>query len=96
MLLICLQLWLTRVTAACEEHNITLATFKEGLQRSNILLNSKILSELAVWEPRTFQSLINIAFHRSINDGFNTINDLGPGIKAGIVTRGMLKSKDKL
>ncbi|GFG34656.1 hypothetical protein Cfor_03070, partial [Coptotermes formosanus] len=48
-------LWETRITAGCEEHNMTYPLFREGLARCNILLNRKTLADLAIWEPRTFK-----------------------------------------
>lgn len=85
-----LQLWRTRITAGCNEHDITYDTFREGLVRSNILLNRKVLSDLACWEPRTFKALTDIANERARLDGLN-------GIKRAVIdepiviTRGMLK-----
>ncbi|GBP04263.1 39S ribosomal protein L20, mitochondrial [Eumeta japonica] len=55
------QLWDTRITAACEQHNITYFTLKEGLDRSHIMLDRKSLSDLASWEPKTFECLAAIA-----------------------------------
>ncbi|XP_054002240.1 39S ribosomal protein L20, mitochondrial [Hylaeus anthracinus] len=55
------ELWESRVNAAAIEHGITFKTLMEGLTRCNILLNRKSLSTLAVWEPRTFKCLSDIA-----------------------------------
>lgn len=55
------ELWETRIHAAAQEHGITFNTLLEGLTRCNILLNRKSLATLAVWEPRTFKSLSDIA-----------------------------------
>lgn len=56
-----IDLWNTRITAACEQHNITHFTLKEGLDRANIALDRKSLSDLACWEPQTFECLAAIA-----------------------------------
>lgn len=50
-----MQLWELRVTSGCEEHGMQYELFKHGLARCNILLNKRILSDLAAWEPRTFK-----------------------------------------
>lgn len=63
-------LWSTRITAACEQHNITHFSLKEGLERANIMLDRKTLSDLACWEPRTFESLAAIAKQKLELDGF--------------------------
>jgi len=57
-----LQLWETRITAGCEEHNVTYPLFREGLARCNILLNRKTLADLAIWEPRTFKVFFILIF----------------------------------
>ncbi|CAK9815200.1 39S ribosomal protein L20, mitochondrial [Anthophora quadrimaculata] len=55
------ELWETRLTAATIQHGITLKVLLEGLTRSNILLDRKSLATLAIWEPRTFKCLADIA-----------------------------------
>ncbi|KAL0892115.1 hypothetical protein ABMA27_015316 [Loxostege sticticalis] len=65
-----IDLWNTRITAACEQHNITYYTLKEGLDRSNIMLDRKSLSDLAAWEPRTFECLAAVAKQKIDYDGF--------------------------
>ncbi|KOC68828.1 39S ribosomal protein L20, mitochondrial [Habropoda laboriosa] len=55
------ELWETRLTAATIQHGINLKILLEGLTRCNILLNRKSLTALAIWEPRTFKCLSDIA-----------------------------------
>ncbi|KAK9294242.1 hypothetical protein QLX08_011070 [Tetragonisca angustula] len=55
------ELWETRLNGATHEHNISLKILLEGLNRCNILLNRKSLANLAIWEPRTFKCLSDIA-----------------------------------
>lgn len=64
------NLWETRITAACEQHNITAFSFREGLERANIMLDRKSLSDLASWEPKTFESLAAVAKEKIRLDGF--------------------------
>lgn len=63
------DLWDTRISAACEQHNITPYSLREGLDRSNILLDRKSLSDLASWEPRTFECLAAVAKSKIQADG---------------------------
>ncbi|XP_059058913.1 large ribosomal subunit protein bL20m-like isoform X2 [Achroia grisella] len=63
-------LWETRITAACEQHNMTYFTLKEGLDRANIMLDRKTISDLASWEPRTFECLAAVAKQKLNLDGF--------------------------
>lgn len=62
------QLWTARITAGAEEHGIVYPLFREGLTRSNIMLNRKVLADLAAWEPRTFKALTQIATAKVIDD----------------------------
>lgn len=84
------DLWETRITAGCEEHNMTYPLFREGLARCNILLNRKTLADLAIWEPRTFKSLVKVAHTRASQDGLAGVTELGDP-PSGVITRGMLK-----
>nr|CAH7723610.1 unnamed protein product [Callosobruchus chinensis] len=82
------NLWHTRVKAGCEQHDISYETFKEGLTRCEILLNRKVLSELACWEPYTFKALTDVARRRAVDDGLKgatSTNDIDR-----ILTRGSL------
>jgi large subunit ribosomal protein L20 len=63
------ELWQTRLTAGCEQHDVNPYVFKESLMRSNILLNRKTLVDLACWEPFTFKALADIAQKRALDDG---------------------------
>ncbi|XP_046989627.1 39S ribosomal protein L20, mitochondrial [Schistocerca americana] len=84
------QLWEQRVTAACEELGFRYPLLREALARMNILLNRKTLADLAVWEPRTFKSLVNLSWKKASEDGLAGVADLGSP-PPGVITRGMLK-----
>ncbi|XP_072940322.1 large ribosomal subunit protein bL20m [Epargyreus clarus] len=72
------DLWNARITAACEQHNISPFTLKEGLDRSNIMLDRKSLSDLASWEPRTFECLAAVAKNKLDLDGFKDADKSPP------------------
>lgn len=79
--------------AACEQHNITYKLFREGLVRSDIMLNRKTLANLACWEPYTFKALTDIAQRRVADDGLATLtNDTSLD---RIITRGCLTEKSE-
>nr|XP_026486273.1 39S ribosomal protein L20, mitochondrial [Vanessa tameamea] len=63
-------LWDTRITAACEQHNITAFSLREGLGRADIMLDRKSLSDLAAWEPKTFHCLAAVAKEKLNLDNF--------------------------
>lgn len=55
------ELWTQRITAGVESHGISYEQFSDGLFKNNILLNRKTLADLAIWEPRTFETLAKIS-----------------------------------
>merc|ERR1711976_367214 len=57
----CQELFTSRIHAAALEHGLEGKPFMEGLVRSGIHLDRKSLQDLAIFEPRTFQSLCKIS-----------------------------------
>lgn len=55
------KLWITRINAACRENNISYSKFINGLSKANIAINRKMLSEIAIDNPKYFAELVNIA-----------------------------------
>lgn len=55
------RLWITRVSAACRAQGINYSRFIEGLTKKVILLDRKILADLAVSEPEVFTQLVEKA-----------------------------------
>lgn len=51
-------LWITRLTAACRMRGERYSRFINGLKLSGIVLNRKMLSELAIEDPKTFDELM--------------------------------------
>ena len=54
-------LWITRITAACRMRGTRYSLFINGLQRAGVLLNRKMLSLIAIEDPKTFDALVAIA-----------------------------------
>lgn len=52
------SLWITRINIACRNNGITYARFINGLKRANIILDRKMLSNLAVYNKTVFNELI--------------------------------------
>lgn len=50
----------SRIAAACEEHNMKYDRFISTLRKIDIHLDLSSLARLAIYEPRTFQSLVEI------------------------------------
>ncbi len=55
------RLWITRLTAACRMRGTRYSRFIYGLQTAGILLNRKMLSQLAIEEPTVFDTLVQLA-----------------------------------
>jgi len=54
-------LWITRITAACRMRGTRYSLFINGLQRAGVLLNRKMLSQIAIEDPKTFDALVEVA-----------------------------------
>lgn len=55
------RLWIIRITAACRMRGARYSQFINGLQQSGILLNRKMLSQIAIEDPATFDTLVEIS-----------------------------------
>jgi large subunit ribosomal protein L20 len=54
------KLWISRINAAVREYGIPYSKFIKKLKDAEINLNRKILAELAVNDPKTFSTLVEI------------------------------------
>ena len=54
-------LWITRLTAACRARGIQYSRFIYGLKNARVILNRKMLSELAIHDPAAFDKVVEIA-----------------------------------
>ena len=52
-------LWIARINAACRANGISYSQFMNGLKKSNINLNRKVLAEMAVNDNNAFVALVN-------------------------------------
>lgn len=55
------RLWITRVTAACRMRGTRYSLFINGLKLAGILLNRKMLSQIAIEDPKVFDRLVELA-----------------------------------
>ena len=55
------RLWILRVNAACRTHGTTYSQFIDGLKKSGIEINRKMLADMAVREPEAFANLVTVA-----------------------------------
>ena len=55
------KLWITRINAACRENEISYSKFINGLAKAGIEINRKMLSEMAIDDPKSFTALVETA-----------------------------------
>ena len=55
------QLWITRINAACKLNGMNYSTFMNGLKKAGVELNRKMLSEMAIHDPASFNALVETA-----------------------------------
>ena len=73
------KLWIARINAACRANNISYSRFIEGLTKAGVEVNRKMLSEVAINDPKAFKELVKVA-----KDG-----------KAGKITKEEVKAEKK-
>lgn len=54
------SLWITRINAAVREHGMSYSVFMSHLKKSNVEVDRKILSELAVNHPAAIEALVKL------------------------------------
>ncbi len=54
-------LWINRIGAALRSLGVSYSAFIGNLKKSGIELNRKILAELAISDPKTFEVIVNTA-----------------------------------
>ena len=55
------RLWITRISAACKQNGMNYSTFMNGLKKSGIEMNRKMLSEIAIADSVAFAKLVETA-----------------------------------
>ena len=55
------RLWILRVNAASRAQGLTYSQFINGLKKSGVTLNRKMLADMAVKEPDSFVDLVTVA-----------------------------------
>ena len=56
------NLWITRINAASRKYGINYNQLIHSLKNSNMFLNRKILSQLAIRDKESFEQLIKLSF----------------------------------
>ncbi len=57
------SLWIQRLNAAVRAHDLSYSRFMAGVRKNGISLNRKMLADLALNDPKAFESVISQARH---------------------------------
>jgi large subunit ribosomal protein L20 len=55
------RLWITRINAAVRMRGLSYSRFITGLKAANVTLNRKMLSEIAIADPKAFDKIVEQA-----------------------------------
>lgn len=55
------KLWITRINAACRMNDISYSKFINGLAKANVVVNRKMLSEIAINDAKAFADLVEVS-----------------------------------
>lgn len=55
------RLWIIRIGAAVRPYGLNYSHFMGALRRANVGLNRKVLAELALRDPETFEKVVEVA-----------------------------------
>lgn len=55
------RLWIIRINAAARENGLPYGRFIEGLNKAGVVVDRKILADLAVRDPQAFREYVNVA-----------------------------------
>ena len=55
------KLWIKRINAACRLNDISYSRFINGLNKAGVKINLKMLSELAINDPKAFSDLVKVS-----------------------------------
>ena len=55
------KLWIARINAAARMNGMSYSRFINGLHKAGVAVNRKMLSELAIYDEKSFTELVNLA-----------------------------------
>jgi large subunit ribosomal protein L20 len=55
------RLWITRINAAARLHGLSYSVFMNGLKKAGVVVDRKILADMAVNDPAAFGKLAEVA-----------------------------------
>jgi large subunit ribosomal protein L20 len=55
------KLWITRINAAARINDITYSRLIDGMKKSGVEIDRKILADIAIHDPQAFSEIVNVA-----------------------------------
>jgi len=55
------KLWIIRINAGARQNGLTYSKLIAGLKKANVVINRKMLAELAVNDPKAFREIVEVA-----------------------------------
>ena len=55
------RLWITRINAGARQNGMSYSVFMNGLKRAGVELDRKVLSDMAINDPKAFTALVDVA-----------------------------------
>ena len=55
------KLWISRINAAARVNGLTYSKLIAGLKKANVVINRKMLADLAITDPKAFTKLAEVA-----------------------------------
>ena len=55
------RLWIARINAAARMNDISYSRLMDGLKKAGVVINRKMLSEMAIYDAAGFTALVNVA-----------------------------------
>ena len=55
------RLWITRINAAARINGLSYSVFMNGLKKAGVVLDRKVLSDMAINDPAAFAALVEVA-----------------------------------
>lgn len=55
------RLWIVRINAGARQHDLSYSRFINGLKKSSIEIDRKVLADIAVWDKAAFGALVEKA-----------------------------------
>ena len=55
------RLWIARINAAARQNGMSYSTFMCGLKNQNIIINRKMLSDIAIKDPVAFTKIVDLS-----------------------------------